>query len=103
MHNEELNKIATLANMMVLEEQVHVLEHKVDQILHILNSKHQLGEVFGDWISEAEVMELTSLSKTTLLTLRKQGKLSSSSISGKANYYRMSQIRELLDENEKNR
>jgi len=101
--NHDLNKTATLADMTIVVEQIRVLEHKLDQLFKVLESKHQREKVFGDWISEKEAVELTNLSKSTFLILRKEGKLTSSSISGKANFYRLSQIKELLEENEKNR
>ena len=103
MEHDDLNKTATLANMTIIVEQIRVLEHKLDQLLKIHKSKFQKEKVFGDWISENEAVELTNLSKSTFLILRKKGKLSSSSISGKANFYRLSQIKKLLEENEKNR
>ena len=92
-----------LAGMSQLMEHVRVLEFKLDQLTKILESKHKQDKMFGDWISEKDAIELTDLSRSTFLNLRKLGKLTSSSISGKSNYYRLSQIKELLDENEKNR
>lgn len=103
MEHDDLNKTATLADMTIIVEQIRVLEHKLDQLFKILESKYQRDKVFGDWISENEAVELTKLSKSTFLILRKEGKLTSSTISGKANFYRLSQIKELLEENEKNR
>ena len=103
MEHDDLNKTATLADMTIIVEQIRVLEHKLDQLFKIHKSNYQREKVFGDWISETEAVELTNLSKSTFLILRKEGKLSSSSISGKANFYRLSQIKELLEENEKNR
>ncbi len=101
--NDESNKTATLADMTIIAEEIRVLEHKLDQLLKIHKSNYQREKIFGDWISENEAVELTNLSKSTFLILRKEGKLTSSSISGKANFYRLSQIKELLEENEKNR
>ncbi|MBL1232465.1 MAG: hypothetical protein COA31_007090 [Flavobacteriales bacterium] len=100
---DNLNKTATLADMTIIVEQIRVLEHKLDQLFKVLESKHQREKIFGDWITENQAVELTNLSKSTFLILRKEGKLTSSSISGKANFYRLSQIKELLEENEKNR
>lgn len=103
MENEDLNNRITLAGMSQLMEHVRVLEFKLDQLSKILESKFQQDKMFGDWISEKDAMERTDLSRSTFLNLRKQGKLTTSSISGKSNYYRLSQIKEMLDENEKNR
>lgn len=99
----ELNKTATLADMTILVEQNRVLEHKLNQLFKALKSNYQREKVFGDWTTENEAVGLTNLSKSTFSILRKEGKLTCSSISGKANFYRLSQIKELLDENEKNR
>ncbi len=100
---DNLNKTATLADMTIIVEQIRVLEHKLDQLFKVLESKHQREKIFGDWITENQAVKLTNLSKSTFLILRKEGKLTSSSISGKANFYRLSQIKELLEENEKNK
>ncbi|MCB0410603.1 MAG: hypothetical protein KDD29_10320 [Flavobacteriales bacterium] len=101
--HDDLNKTATLADMTIIVEQIRILNYKLDQLFKIFESKYQRDKIFGDWISEKEAVELTNLSKSTFLILRKEGKLTSSSISGKANFYRLSQIKKLLEENEKNR
>ena len=103
MEHDDLNKTATLADMTIIVEQIRVLEHKLDKLFKVLESKYQREKIFGDWITENQAVELTNLSKSTFFILRKEGKLTSSSISGKAHFYRLSQIKELLEENEKNR
>ncbi|MBI2279144.1 MAG: hypothetical protein HYU68_00400 [Bacteroidetes bacterium] len=103
MENEDLKNRATLADISLLIEQVRVLGHKVDQLLQVLEINHQHEQLFGDWISEHDLIIQANLSRGTLLNLKKRGLLTTSSIAGKANYYKMSQIRELLNENEKNR
>ncbi len=55
---------------------------------------------FGEWISEKEVMEITGLSRSTLLKLRKEGKVRSSTITGKQVYYMLPDFKKLLDKNE---
>ncbi len=103
MDKEDLTNKTTLVDMGFLIEQVRVLECKVDQLLLALTSKNQQDQLFGEWISEHDLIQQANLSRGTLLNLKKRGLLTTSSIAGKANYYKMSQIRELLNENEKNR
>ncbi len=56
-----------------------------------------------DWITEKEAVRITGLCRTTLLRLRKEGELTSSTLSGKQNFYRLSDIKKLLDLNETKR
>ena len=55
---------------------------------------------FGEWVPEKEVIAVTGLSRATLLKLRNAGKVTSSTISGKQLYYRLSDFKKLLDKNE---
>jgi len=56
-----------------------------------------------DWITEKEAIRITGLCRSTLLKLRKEGELTSSTLSGKENFYRLSDIKKLLDLNETKR
>ena len=67
----------------------NLLEEKINQVTSI-----------GEWIPEYEAMRISGLSRGTLLKLRKQGKLSSSTLSGKQNFYRVKDFEQLLNENE---
>ena len=48
-----------------------------------------------DWITEKEAIRITGLCRSTLLRLRKEGELTSSTLSGKQNFYRLSDIKKL--------
>ena len=56
-----------------------------------------------DWITEKDAIRISGLSRATLLKLRKEGELTSSTLSGKQNFYRLSDFKRLLDTNEKKR
>lgn len=56
-----------------------------------------------DWITEKEAIRLSGLSRGTLLKLRKAGDLSSSTLSGKQNFYRIKDFKKLLEINEQKR
>jgi hypothetical protein len=81
-----------------LEEKIAEMQVKVDAIYKMLLADKSLG----DWIIEARAIELSGLSKSTLFVLRKAGKLTSSTISGKGVFYRRSDFERMLNDNEKN-
>ena len=56
-----------------------------------------------DWIPEKEAIRISGLCRSTLLRLRKQGDLTSSTLSGKQNFYRLSDFNKLLKINEQKR
>lgn len=57
----------------------------------------------SDWVDQETIMKLTGLGKTKLYELRKQNKISYSTIGEKAIFYRLSDFAKLLNRNEKNR
>lgn len=77
---------AAVINLKELVEQLITSQHKIE-----------------DWINETDAMKISGLSRGTLLKLRKKGKLSSSTLSGKQNFYRISDFKKLLDLNEQTR
>lgn len=79
-----------------LQATIDSLKNLVEQLL----MEHKRIE---DWITEKEAIEITSLSRGTLLKLRKSGKISSSTLSGKQNFYRLSDFKKLLELNEQKR
>lgn len=87
-------------NINELTEKVEALQASVNSVAEMLTTMQKDRLTFGDWVPEHEVMTITGLSKATLLKLRNGGKLSSSTISGKQIYYRLSSIKKLLDRNE---
>ena len=56
-----------------------------------------------DWVDLKTAMKITGLSKSTLYHLRKQNKISQSSITGKDVFLRRSDLVSLLNEREKMR
>ncbi|TAH43648.1 MAG: DNA-binding protein [Bacteroidetes bacterium] len=76
------------------------LEQKIDLILEALENQTKKEKLLGTWVSEKELMLMTGISRNTLLKLRQEGKITRSSISGKKNYYRLTDFKKLLDKNE---
>lgn len=76
------------------------LEQKIDLILAALENQTKKEKLLGTWVSEKELMLMTGISRNTLLKLRQEGKITRSSISGKKNYYRLTDFKKLLDKNE---
>lgn len=95
MPNNELilNNDSTLDS---LQAAVIYLKELVEQLI---TSQHKIE----DWVNEKEAMKITGLSRGTLLKLRKDGRITSSTISGKQNFYRISDFKKLLDLNEQTR
>ena len=83
-----------------LAEEIRALQYSVAQLIAATKDEHRKNKMFGEWISEKEAMQLTGLSRSSLFTLTKQGKLIKSSIAGKKNYYKLSDFKRLLDENQ---
>lgn len=76
-----------------LEERLASIETKLEEVK---------GEsTLDDWIDEQTAKHITGLSKSTLYELRKSGKLTSSKLSKRRVFYRISDLSRLLDENEK--
>ena len=76
------------------------LQASLNTIADMLLKLQKEKATFGDWVSEKEAIKATGLSRSTLLKLRNEGKVTSSTISGKQNYYRLSDFKKLLDKNE---
>lgn len=77
-----------------------LLNNLLNQISVIVPERITIGD---DWVDQETIMKLTGLGKTKLYELRKQNKISYSSIGEKAVFYRLSDFVELLNINEKNR
>ena len=89
--------------MKPIDKNLERIELKLDQLISNLEAQNKKAVLFGEWISEKEVKELTGLGRSTLLKLRNDGKITSSTLSGKQTYYRMGDFKLLLNKNEKNR
>lgn len=70
-------------------------------VLQIVRNDKRQQKIFGEWWPEKDVIAITGLSRNTLRNMVVQGRITRSSISGKSNYYRASDFKALLDENEK--
>ena len=81
-------------------EYLKQLEQKIDLVLAALENQSKKEKLLGTWVSEKELMLMTGISRNTLLKLRQEGKITRSSISGKKNYYRLTDFKKLLDKNE---
>ena len=79
-----------------------LLQRAVEHLTAILEAGKGKATL-GDWISEAEAIGLTGLSRGTLLKLRNEGTISCSTLSGKSNFYRIGDFKKLLEKNEKER
>lgn len=84
----------------MLIDKLDALQASVNIVAETLTKMQKEKTTFGEWVPEREAIGITGLSRATLLKLRNQGKLSSSSISGKHPYYRLSDFKKLLDKNE---
>jgi hypothetical protein len=94
-----LNQDSKAANDNVLEivqAQLSDLKKLVEQLV-----KNPLR--IDDWITEIEAIQVSGLSRATLFKLRKEGTISSSTLSGKQNFYRLSDFKKLLELNERKR
>ena len=81
-------------------EELRLVRAELDAVKEILSNSLRREKLFGDWVSEKDLIQLTGYSRSALYLLWKQGLITKSSISGKANYYRMSDFKKLLDKNE---
>ncbi len=79
------------------------LQATVDYLKELLEKMMTRDAKIDDWITEKEAIRITGLCRSTLLKLRKEGELTSSTLSGKQNFYRLSDIKKLLDLNETKR
>lgn len=81
-------------------DELRLVRAELELLKAIVSTDKRSEKLFGEWIHEKELMRLTSYSRNTLYNLWKQGLVTKSSISGKANYYRMSDFKKLLDRNQ---
>ena len=84
---------------LILEE-LRLVKQEISALVESNRVDKKRDKLFAEWIHESEVMELTGLSRNTLYNLWKTGRVAKSSIAGKANYYKMSDFKKLLNENQ---
>jgi predicted DNA-binding transcriptional regulator AlpA len=80
-------------------DRIDALQAAVNVLSENVRKLYQERSTLGEWVSEKKAMEITGLSRSTLLALRNQGKLSQSSIAGKSVYYKLSDFKKLLERN----
>lgn len=80
-----------------------ILQTELSDIKKLIEQLMEERNKLDDWITEKEAIRISGLCRSTLLTLRKQGDLTSSTLSGKQNFYRLSDFNKLLDTNEQKR
>ena len=83
-----------------LKQSIQALVSKMESIECQLQNI-STGSIVQDWVDEETVKRITGLSKSTLYNLRRAGKLTSSKLSGRKLFYRISDLSRLLDHNEK--
>jgi len=88
------------AETLVLLEELRLIRLEIEELKSAVHSDKRSEKLFGEWIHEKELMKLTNHSRNTLYNLWKQGLVTKSTISGKANYYRMADFKKLLDKNQ---
>lgn len=84
-----------------IEDRLKGMEEELYSIKMLLLEKAQVENKLG-WLSEEETMAITQLKRTRLYQLRVQGKILASSFNGKAVFYSLSSLRELLETNARN-
>lgn len=80
-----------------------ILQTELSDIKKLIEQLMEERNKLDDWITEKEAIRISGLCRSTLLTLRKQGDLTSSTLSGKQNFYRLSDFNKLLETNEQKR
>ncbi len=80
-----------------------ILQTELSDIKKLIEQFMEERNKLDDWITEKEAIRISGLCRSTLLTLRKQGDLTSSTLSGKQNFYRLSDFNKLLETNEQKR
>lgn len=80
-----------------------ILQTELSDIKKLIEQLMEERNKLDDWITEKEAIRISGLCRSTLLTLRKQGDLTSSTLSGKQNFYRLSDFNKLLEINEQKR
>ena len=85
------------------DNKFEMLHAELSDLKKIIEQLVEGQNKLDDWITEREAIRISGLCRSTLLTLRKQGDLTSSTLSGKQNFYRLSDFNKLLETNEQKR
>ena len=96
-----MNQEIELMKIQCKMESIESLLNGINRQLSIrVTEKNAIGD---DWVDQDTIMRLTGLGRTKLYELRKENKITSSTIAGKEVFYRLSDFIKLLNTNEKNR
>lgn len=91
----------TESNIEAIMTKLEALQVSVNSIAEAVKKIQEGKAVMKDWIDQEEAMRITSLKKSSLYELRKAHRLTSSKL-GRKTFYRLSEIENMLDENERN-
>ena len=84
-----------------MSNRLEALEKSIDGLIKLLLNINSERQSLAGYIHQAEFMALARLSRSQLHKMRKEGKLSESSITGKTPWYRVEDLIKILKENEK--
>ena len=83
------------------EDRINQVEKKIDELTDLVKNLQLKERGIGDWLTQADALAITGLGKTKLYEMRKDGRVRSSHLTGKAVFYRRSDIEALLNKNER--
>jgi hypothetical protein len=86
--------------LMMVQQRLNVIEMQMKEVLSLLNALVVERNTIGEWIDEESVMRITGLSKSSLYELRRANRITSSTISGRAVYYKLKDFENILIKNE---
>ncbi|MGP8215255.1 MAG: helix-turn-helix transcriptional regulator [Bacteroidia bacterium] len=87
-------------HIVIAEERLKVLEDAIGHLTELIKGiQTDKQQAIGDWIDEDTFKKRTGIERSTLYKLRKAGKLSSSKLSPKKTFYRLSEIEMILNNN----
>lgn len=89
------------SDLRCIEMKLEKMEAMLDAV--VTEISQQQSNSIGDWVDEKTIKRITGLGKTTLYQLRKENKISYSTIAGKSVFYRISDFENILRQNELNR
>jgi len=87
---------------MTTNQKLESLNNSLAELRHLLSGL-VASNGLEDWVDLNTAMQMTGLKKSTLYKMRKENKISHSSISGKHVFLRKSDLVSLLNEHEKMR
>lgn len=86
--------------LMMVQQRLNTIEMQMKEALSLLNTLVVERNTIGEWMDEESVMRITGLSKSSLYELRRKNRITSSTISGKAKFYKLKDFEKILTKNE---